>query len=115
MAIPFRTGSGAVIAKDGCMDWRDIMKNNGEPHAEKKCAGFPVLSLLKGATLYIFTLEPCCHHGKLPPCIAEAILQVGISRVVTGSGDPNSWREERNPNLERSRDTGKRACDEREM
>ena len=34
------------------------------------------------------TLEPCCHHGKQPPCV-EAILEAGIRRVVVGSADPN--------------------------
>ena len=34
------------------------------------------------------TLEPCCHHGRQPPC-TDAILAAGIARVVVGSGDPN--------------------------
>ena len=34
------------------------------------------------------TLEPCCHHGKQPPCV-DAILASGIRRVVIGSADPN--------------------------
>ena len=34
------------------------------------------------------TLEPCCHHGKQPPCV-EAVLEAGIRRVVVGSADPN--------------------------
>ena len=34
------------------------------------------------------TLEPCCHHGRQPPC-TDAILEAGIRRVVVGSGDPN--------------------------
>lgn len=34
------------------------------------------------------TLEPCCHHGKQPPCTA-AVLEAGIRRVVIGSSDPN--------------------------
>ena len=39
-----------------------------------------------GATLYV-TLEPCCHHGKTPPC-TDAILAAGIARVVAAVGDP---------------------------
>ena len=34
------------------------------------------------------TLEPCCHHGKQPPC-TDAIIESGIARVVVGSPDPN--------------------------
>jgi diaminohydroxyphosphoribosylaminopyrimidine deaminase/5-amino-6-(5-phosphoribosylamino)uracil reductase len=34
------------------------------------------------------TLEPCCHHGKTPPC-TDAILQNGIKKVVIGCLDPN--------------------------
>jgi len=40
----------------------------------------------RGATLYV-TLEPCCHHGKTPPC-TTAILEAGIARVVVAAGDP---------------------------
>ena len=40
-----------------------------------------------GATIYV-TLEPCCHHGKQPPC-TEAIAEAGIKKVVVGSRDPN--------------------------
>ncbi len=34
------------------------------------------------------TLEPCCHHGKTPPC-TEAIIEQKIRKVVIGSRDPN--------------------------
>ena len=58
----------------------------GDLHAErnalKNCKEPPA-----GATMYV-TLEPCCHHGRQPPC-TDAILEAGISRVVVGSGDPN--------------------------
>ena len=40
-----------------------------------------------GATLYV-TLEPCCHHGKTPPC-TEAIIRAGIGRVVAATQDPD--------------------------
>ena len=35
------------------------------------------------------TLEPCCHHGKQPPC-TEAIIEHGIKKVYVGSDDPNA-------------------------
>jgi diaminohydroxyphosphoribosylaminopyrimidine deaminase/5-amino-6-(5-phosphoribosylamino)uracil reductase len=34
------------------------------------------------------TLEPCCTHGRTPPC-TEAIKAAGIKRVVIGATDPN--------------------------
>ena len=33
------------------------------------------------------SLEPCCHHGRTPPC-TDAILEAGIARVVVASDDP---------------------------
>ena len=40
-----------------------------------------------GATMYV-NLEPCCHHGRTPPC-TDAIIKSGISRVVVGVIDPD--------------------------
>ena len=40
----------------------------------------------RGATLYV-TLEPCCHHGKTPPC-TDALIRAGIERVVAAMLDP---------------------------
>src|SRR5262249_62385521 len=37
-------------------------------------------------TLYV-TLEPCCHHGKTPPC-TDAVLRAGVRRVVAALADP---------------------------
>ncbi len=58
----------------------------GGPHAERdalrRCVGSPA-----GATAYV-TLEPCCHHGKTPPC-TDALLEAGVSRVVAAVMDPN--------------------------
>jgi len=33
-------------------------------------------------------LEPCCHHGKTPPCV-EGLIKAGVSRVVAAMTDPN--------------------------
>lgn len=77
---------GAVIVKDGEIIGRGWHQKYGGLHAEREaladCSVSPA-----GATLYV-TLEPCCHHGKQPPC-TEAILAAGIRRVVVGAGDPN--------------------------
>ncbi len=77
---------GAVLVKDGQIIGEGYHQQYGGLHAErnalKNCRVSP-----QGATLYV-TLEPCCHHGKTPPC-TEAILQNGISRVVVGTLDPN--------------------------
>ncbi len=77
---------GAVLVKDGEIIGRGYHAKCGGLHAERAalaaCTGDPA-----GAPLYV-TLEPCCHHGRQPPC-TEAILQAKIARVVVGSGDPN--------------------------
>jgi len=44
-------------------------------------------SLLKHSTIYV-TLEPCCHHGKTPPCV-DKIIASGMKKVVIGIKDPN--------------------------
>ena len=77
---------GAVIVKNGKIIGQGWHEAYGSPHAERNaletCTENP-----KGAVMYV-TLEPCCHYGKQPPC-TEAIINAGISRVVTGSADPN--------------------------
>src|SRR5207247_1208088 len=40
----------------------------------------------RGATCYV-TLEPCCHHGKTPPC-TDALIKAGVVRVVAALADP---------------------------
>lgn len=77
---------GAVIVKDGRIIGQGYHEKYGQPHAERNallsCTDSP-----EGATMYV-TLEPCCHHGKQPPCV-DAILEAKIARVVVGSADPN--------------------------
>ena len=62
----------------------------GGPHAEVDALAQiseAQRPFLPEATLYV-TLEPCCTHGRTPPC-TEAILQSGIRRVVYAMDDPN--------------------------
>jgi diaminohydroxyphosphoribosylaminopyrimidine deaminase/5-amino-6-(5-phosphoribosylamino)uracil reductase len=72
--------AGDRVVGEGCHE------GPGLPHAEivaLREAG----ERARGATLYV-TLEPCCHHGRTPPC-TEALIEAGISRVVAATGDPN--------------------------
>ncbi len=80
---------GAVIVKDGQIIGEGWHEKYGDLHAERnalkhcyEAGGDP-----EGAEMYV-TLEPCCHHGKQPPC-TDALIEAGISRVIVGSGDPN--------------------------
>jgi diaminohydroxyphosphoribosylaminopyrimidine deaminase/5-amino-6-(5-phosphoribosylamino)uracil reductase len=57
----------------------------GGPHAEVTALARAGEGA-RGATLYV-TLEPCCHHGKTPPCV-EAVIAAGIKKVVVGVQDP---------------------------
>jgi diaminohydroxyphosphoribosylaminopyrimidine deaminase/5-amino-6-(5-phosphoribosylamino)uracil reductase len=77
---------GAVIARDGEVLGEGWHERYGAAHAEVNAIEACGLADLQGATLYV-SLEPCCHHGKTPPC-TEAIVQAGIGRVVVGSDDP---------------------------
>ena len=61
-------------------------KKYGELHAERNAIA-SLTESAEGAVIYV-TLEPCCHHGKTPPC-TEAIIEQKIRKVVIGSRDPN--------------------------
>jgi diaminohydroxyphosphoribosylaminopyrimidine deaminase/5-amino-6-(5-phosphoribosylamino)uracil reductase len=76
---------GAVVVQNGRIVGVGHHARFGGPHAEVaalQAAGVAA----RGATLYV-TLEPCCHHGKMPPC-TEAIKRAGIRRVVAAFTDP---------------------------
>ncbi|MBP5555722.1 MAG: bifunctional diaminohydroxyphosphoribosylaminopyrimidine deaminase/5-amino-6-(5-phosphoribosylamino)uracil reductase RibD [Lachnospiraceae bacterium] len=77
---------GAVIVKEGRIIGEGYHERYGELHAErnalKNCIESP-----EGATVYV-SLEPCCHHGKTPPC-TDALIESGIGKVVVGMLDVN--------------------------
>lgn len=63
-------------------------KGPGEWHAEReallKLGTEPVP---RDAVLYV-NLEPCCSHGRTPPC-TDIIIEKGIKKVVVGMLDPD--------------------------
>jgi diaminohydroxyphosphoribosylaminopyrimidine deaminase/5-amino-6-(5-phosphoribosylamino)uracil reductase len=76
---------GAVLVRDGAIVGEGWHQKFGEPHAEINALAQAGESA-RGATLYV-TLEPCCHHGKTPPC-TEALIRAGVARVYTPTLDP---------------------------
>lgn len=78
---------GAVIVKDGKIIGEGYHARYGDMHAERN-ALVSLTESAEGAEMYV-TLEPCCHHGKQPPC-TEAIIDAGIKTVYVGSMDPNA-------------------------
>ena len=76
---------GAVVVRDGQVVGEGWHQRYGEAHAEVNALA-AAGDAARGATLYV-TLEPCCHHGKTPPC-TDAILRAGVGRVVAAMSDP---------------------------
>jgi diaminohydroxyphosphoribosylaminopyrimidine deaminase/5-amino-6-(5-phosphoribosylamino)uracil reductase len=78
---------GAVIVENGEVVAEGFHSRAGEPHAEREALRLLGRRPKPGATLYV-TLEPCCTHGRTPPC-TDAIAEAGLTRVVVGATDPN--------------------------
>jgi len=77
---------GAVVVKNDVIVGQGYTQPPGSSHAE-------VVALqqageqARGSVMYI-TLEPCCHHGRTPPC-TQAIIAAGITEVHMAMLDPN--------------------------
>ncbi len=78
---------GAVIVKGNEIIGEGYHHVYGQDHAEvdalkycQRLGNDPA-----GATMFV-TLEPCCHHGKTPPC-TDAIIAAGITEVEIATID----------------------------
>ena len=77
---------GCVLVRQGDVVGEGWHQRAGEPHAEVH-ALLAAGARARGATAYV-TLEPCCHHGRTPPC-SQALVRAGVTRVVAAMPDPN--------------------------
>ena len=77
---------GAVLVKNGLIIGQGWHHRAGEAHAEIEALR-AAKENPKGATMFV-TLEPCCTHGRTPPC-TDAIIAAGVKRVVVAALDPN--------------------------
>ena len=76
---------GAVVVRNGVLVGEGFHARFGGAHAEVVAleqAG----TRARGATVFV-TLEPCCHHGKTPPC-TDALVRARVGRVVAAVQDP---------------------------
>ena len=78
---------GAVVLDpSGTLVGEGFHARAGEPHAEVGALA-QAGDAARGGTI-IVTLEPCCHHGRTPPC-TDALIKAGIARVVVALTDPD--------------------------
>jgi diaminohydroxyphosphoribosylaminopyrimidine deaminase/5-amino-6-(5-phosphoribosylamino)uracil reductase len=77
---------GCVIVKNNKIVGQGYHQAAGGPHAEI-IALKEAQDKAQDATLYV-TLEPCCHHGRTPPC-TDALIAARIKKVIIACSDPN--------------------------
>jgi pyrimidine deaminase RibD-like protein/riboflavin biosynthesis pyrimidine reductase len=74
-----------VVSSAGEILARGATQRTGHAHAERHALNLIPGTDLSAATLYV-TLEPCCHHGRTPPCV-DIILERKLKRVVIAERD----------------------------
>ena len=77
---------GCVLVRDGEVVGEGWHQRTGGPHAERLALAMAG-ARARGATAFV-SLEPCCHHGKTPPC-TDGLIAAGVTRVVAAMRDPN--------------------------
>jgi len=76
---------GCVLVRNRCVVGEGYHRRFGQAHAEINALAHAGAEA-RGATAYV-TLEPCCHHGKTPPC-TDTLIAAGVRRIVVAMRDP---------------------------
>jgi len=75
-----------IIGKNGKLIAEGFHYKAGMPHAD--AMAFNNLKKdARGGSIYV-NLEPCCHHGKTPPCV-DKVISSGIKKVYISIEDPD--------------------------
>ena len=78
---------GAVVLdKSGNLISEGFHYKSGMPHAEAMALD-NLKKDARGGSLYV-NLEPCCHHGKTPPCVKK-VISSGVKKVYIAMKDPD--------------------------
>ena len=78
---------GAVILdKGGNLISEGFHHKAGMPHAEAMAFNNLKKDAREGS-MYV-NLEPCCHHGKTPPCV-DKVISSGIKKIFISIEDPD--------------------------
>lgn len=81
---------GCVLVADGEIIGTGYHRQYGGPHAERNAISDAQTrgnaDRIAGCDVFV-SLEPCCHHGKTPPC-TTALIEARVGRVHIAVQDP---------------------------
>ncbi len=76
---------GCLVVKDNIIVGTGYHKKAGTEHAEVIAIKEAIKEVYEGENLTLYvTLEPCCHHGRTPPCVDLILSTQSIKKVVIG-------------------------------
>ena len=79
---------GCVVVRNDKIIGEGFHTEYGKAHAEAEAIqAIKDKNTLKESSLYV-NLEPCCHHGKTPPCV-DLLITHAIPKVFIAAMDPN--------------------------
>ena len=77
---------GCVIVNNGQIIGEGFHEYAGGPHAEINALS-QTGEQARDSTVYV-SLEPCCFHGRTPPCV-DALIKAQVKKVFIAMLDPN--------------------------